>query len=200
MEGLAPPKEEKRVRTATPRDNWQKMLAEARGARGILKYRDPAIILLAVGTGARSGEIRALRIPEIDWNAHTLILHGKNQEDRRARMGRPLERALREWLRHRPEQPHDFVFISERGKPMSADLLWAMISNLSRYAEVGHAHPHQLRHTFAAEFTASNRDILATSRRLGHRRVSTTERYIQSLGVDYGLDENYRTPDEGSRW
>jgi len=197
MSALKPPKGENRVREGFTRED-QRALVETTGtAKGMLRYRDRAIVLMGIDVGARAGEICSLQISDIDWNKHLVVLHGKNSEDRRLRMGRALEKALRDWLAVRPSVPFQEVFVTQRMTRMSGKTLWAMMRNLGIHAQVDNAHPHRLRHTFAAEFTAANRDVYATKARLGHKKLATTEKYLHSLGCDYGLDQAYRTPGDG---
>lgn len=196
MSALRPPKGEQRAREGFSREDQRALVEATSTAKGMLRYRDRAIVLMGIDVGARAGEICALQIADIDWNRHLVTLHGKNSEDRRLRMGRSLEKALRDWLTVRPPVPFQHVFVTQRMTPLSVRTLWAMMRNLGLHAQVDHAHTHRLRHTFAAEFTRTNRDVYATKARLGHKKLATTERYLHSLGVDYGLDATYRTPGE----
>jgi site-specific recombinase XerD len=44
--------------------------------------------------------------------------------------------------------------------------------------------PHTLRHTFAVSYLRAGGNLFYLSKILGHTSVKTTERYLQSLGVE----------------
>jgi len=44
--------------------------------------------------------------------------------------------------------------------------------------------PHTLRHTFAVSYLRAGGNLFYLSRILGHTSVTTTEKYLQSLGVE----------------
>jgi len=203
------PRGEKRVRYALEPEEVRALLRASKEAPGILKHRDYALLLTFLGTGARLDEVRKMRWSDIHWGevpnendrrgraVGYIVLYGKGRKERRARMSKELRRALRRWKDVCPQIPGDYVWVSLRRTQMSKQGIWSMLKNLAKYAGVDtNVHAHRFRHTFAAQFTAANRDVFATSRRLGHERIKTTEDYLHSLGVDYGTDESYKTPDE----
>ena len=58
-----------------------------------------------------------------------------------------------------------------------------------------HGAAHRFRHTFASEFYRRHKDLLALRNLLGHTKIEVTERYLRSLGVEYGTTE-YMSPDD----
>jgi site-specific recombinase XerD len=44
--------------------------------------------------------------------------------------------------------------------------------------------PHTLRHTFAVSYLRAGGNLFYLSKILGHSSVTTTQRYLQSLGID----------------
>jgi integrase/recombinase XerD len=47
-----------------------------------------------------------------------------------------------------------------------------------------HVHPHTFRHCFAVTYIRRGGDIYRLSRLLGHASITTTQRYLRSMGVD----------------
>jgi site-specific recombinase XerD len=62
--------------------------------------RDKTIIELMYATGCRAGEIVAMRIEEIDFDKHSVVVRGKGSE-RRVFFGEPAKRALKRYLGER---------------------------------------------------------------------------------------------------
>ena len=46
------------------------------------------------------------------------------------------------------------------------------------------AHPHAFRHCFAVSYIRNGGDIYRLSRILGHASISTTSRYLRSMGLE----------------
>lgn len=195
---VAKPKGEKRLRYGFDRETCQKLVATAREAPGMLAYRDTAIVLLLIDTGVRASELANLRWADVKWDQGMghLEVYGKGRKMRRVKMGPEARRALRRWQEVAPLIEGDWVWVTLRRTQLTADALRDMCQRLGEYAGIPNVHPHRFRHTFAAEFTRTNRDIYATKARLGHAKVATTENYLHSLGVDYGIDDHYKTPGE----
>ena len=57
-------------------------------------------------------------------------------------------RAARKWLRERPEAAQDFVFLSERGSPLTRQAAWRIVKEAGERAGLEvEVHPHMLKHS-----------------------------------------------------
>lgn len=84
----------------------------------------------------------------------------------------------------RGSRDSSYLFITRTGNPM---LVRNIRSTLSRYFEkagVENATVNDLRHTFIAEQLKNGVNLAYISRVVGHKRVSTTERYLGYAGVE----------------
>ena len=109
----------------------------------------------------------------------TAVLHV-----RRAKSGtsatHPLSgREMRELRRHQRESPSSpFVFVSERGAPLSAPGFSRMIERAVAAADLGiKAHAHMLRHATGYKLAADGRDTRSIQAYMGHRNIQNTVRY-----------------------
>jgi integrase/recombinase XerD len=61
------------------------------------------------------------------------------------------------------------------------------IKTLCRSAGVvgAHIHPHAFRHCFAVTYVRRGGDIYRLSRLLGHASITTTQRYLRSMGIEH---------------
>ena len=87
-------------------------------------------------------------------------------------------RALRKL--HREEPEGRYVFLSERGSPMSVDGFRRMVERAGRAAQFPFAaHPHMLRHACGYKLANEGRDTRAIQLYMGHRNIQNTVGYTQ---------------------
>lgn len=212
MEGLRRPRQAKRVKQPFTREESRALLAEARKAPGLLRFRDPAILTVLLDAGPRANGLLSMSLTcslchgpcvEVVWRngvARTLTgrvtFHEKGSKDVQGRLGPEARRVLNDWLAVMPTIPGGWIWVTQRNSRLSVKSLWAMLRNLGKYAEVEHVHTHKLRHTFATEMMQAHGNVKLVQLRLGHSKLATTETYLSSLGVDYALADNFRTPGE----
>jgi integrase len=121
-----------------------------------------AAIWIALYTGARRGEILAMK-PE-DVGDHSLTIHARNTKTLRTRVI-PIVDPLWRWLSVLPLPYKDFEGLKsgfQRGREK---------------AGMEHVHFHDLRHSCASILIASGADLYTVSKILGHAAVTTTQRY-----------------------
>lgn len=162
---------------------------------GWIGARDRAIFAVALGTGARASELCAIELPDIDWKARRVLLHGKGAKDRRQPIGRNTFTALRDYLRVRPRVATNALWVNQRRVPFTYPAFAALMTHLGGYAGVADCHAHRLRHTYATAHYRQHKDLIALKNALGHTKVEVTLKYLRSLGVDMD-DRYYNPPDE----
>ena len=139
--------------------------------------RDGLMILLAYRHGLRAAEAVDLRWEQVDFKTASLHI-------RRAKNGTPAThplsgREMRELRRHQRESAQSpFVFVSERGAPLSAPGFSRMIERAAIAADLGiKAHAHMLRHACGYKLANDGHDTRAIQAYLGHRNIQNTTRY-----------------------
>jgi type 1 fimbriae regulatory protein FimB/type 1 fimbriae regulatory protein FimE len=135
------------------------------------------MILLAFRHGLRASEVCDLRWEQVDFKAATLHV-------RRTKGGTPAThpltgRELRALRRHqRDALAGAFVFVSERGAPLSAPGFSRMVERAGRAAGLGiKAHAHMLRHACGFALANAGVDTRALQAYLGHSNIQNTVRY-----------------------
>src|SRR5437660_11411188 len=110
-------------------------------------HRDATMILLAFRHGLRASELCSLRWEQVDLTHGRLhVTRAKNGIDSVHPLTGSELRALRR-LQREQEQPGRYVFMSERGAPMSAVGFRRIITRLGAAAKMPfQIHPHMLRH------------------------------------------------------
>ena len=142
-------------------------------------------VRLALVTGARRGELSALRWDDIDWTGPTLTIQSAlseipgavlRKEPKTAASVRRLgidPETLTVLASHREAADSDYDYIFGGEKPISPSSWSARFGRASAAAGVK-MRLHDLRHWSASSLIAAGVPINAISARLGHARTSTT--------------------------
>lgn len=149
--------------------------------------RDRAFLEFLYATGARISEVATLRLEQLDLSHGVVRLFGKGSKERIV----PLYESAVDWLKKylqssRPTlllkdktgSSHSVLFISVRGKDMSADSLRKVFSSYLTAAGLDSSlSPHAMRHTYATELLGGGADLRIVQELLGHESLSTTQVY-----------------------
>ncbi len=155
--------------------------------------RDRALLEFLYGTGARLGELVALRVEDFLPLGDRVIVHGKGSKRRVVPFaGRARECMLAYWttrfglasatdasLRSHGTAPA-FAgrMVGEKESRVSRRTVQRVVHRyLRRVASVTKASPHVLRHAFATHMLDHGADLRAVQELLGHESLSTTQIY-----------------------
>jgi integrase/recombinase XerC len=145
-----------------------------------LQRRDQAILELLYASGIRVGELVALDVQDVDMAAGTLRVRGKGKRERQVFFGNTARQALLAYLdvRHPLQQQEPALFLNHRGTRLSARGVHLLVQKHCRRTGVAAAtSPHTLRHAFATHLLDNGADLRSIQELLGHRSLSTTQRY-----------------------
>lgn len=128
-----------------------------------------SLLIFALHTGMRKGEIFNLRWQEVDFSRRTLmIVKSKNGEKRTIPMSHTLSNMLSTIkVRH----------ISGRVFPISDRSLRVAFENAKEKAGIENFRIHDLRHTFATRLVQNGVDLYKLKELLGHKTITMTMRY-----------------------
>lgn len=141
-----------------------------------------AIIELLLQTGIRIGELAELRIDDVDLENATLKIRPyEKHEERTVALNRSAKEALRRYLDIRPLVKEDRIFVTKSGKSFLVRNIRTAIERYFRLAEIKGAKVNDLRHTFVAHHLKHGVSLIVLSKVLGHKRLSTTERYLDYI-------------------
>jgi len=153
-------------------------LLDTAGRIGRHGHRDRTLLLIAYRHGLRASELVALRWDQIDLPQGLLrVQRLKNGVPSTHPVRGPELRALRR-LRREYEGP--YVFVTERGGPLTTSNVRKLIARAGREAGFEFAvHPHMLRHSCGYKLANDGHDTRAVQHYLGHRNIQNTVRYTQ---------------------
>jgi len=131
------------------------------------------IVIVALNTGMRKGEIFNLKWNDIDFRKRIIyVLETKNNEVRKIPMNDITFRTLLQ-VRKNPHSP--CVFCKSHGEPYK-DIRGGFRTALGR-AGIREFRFHDLRHTFASHLVMAGVDLKTVQELLGHKTFAMTLRY-----------------------
>lgn len=149
-----------------------------------LGLRDRAALELLYGTGIRGGELVRLDLGDVDLQAETLLVRlGKGRKDRLVPFGKNAKKVLVAYLKTaRPallwRRCSEALFVSRGGARLQRAYLTRRVKELGARVRLS-VRPHLLRHACATHLLRGRADIRHIQRLLGHKSLSTTERYTR---------------------
>lgn len=147
--------------------------------------RDRAIIMLFAVYGLRVGEVRGLRLEDIDWETELIYI---TRPKPRRRQSYPLSYTVGEAIlcylkKVRPHTSRREVFLTVKApfQTLSSGSLYDLVSDRLRPLGVSLPHygPHSLRHACATRLLAEGLSMKEIGDHLGHRKVDTTRVYAK---------------------
>ena len=176
------PRGEKRLPTFLTVDEVVKLL-DIEGSGETTQSRDIAIIELLYSSGLRVSELVGVNLNDIDLNNLTVKVLGKGNKERIVPVGSKAAQALTEYLRARTDMnpKGDFLFVNSRGDRLNVRSVDRIIKKYAVLAGIPkNVSPHVLRHTFATHLLGGGADLRAIQEMLGHKSLSTTQRYTHT--------------------
>jgi type 1 fimbriae regulatory protein FimB len=156
--------------------------AKAKGAR------EWAMVLLAYKHGMRASEVCDLRLEDIDLKNFSIAVDRLKGSLRTVQAitehrGEPLLnelRAVREWLKQRPDDGSDFLFVSQKGGRLHRSQFFRLFQSVAAAAELPpeKRHPHVLKHSIASHLVSANVNLALVKQQLGHKSIGSTMRYV----------------------
>jgi len=133
-----------------------------------------ALVLMALTSGARQGELLGLKWGHIDFEAGLAYLERTKNGDRRTLVILPqVEEALRPFV----GEPQRYVFGAARTRnktPASIDTAWRKAVERAKLADFRF---HDLRHDCASRLVQGGVDLSVVADVLGHKKLDMSRRY-----------------------
>jgi integrase len=162
--------------------------------RGVPPDPREALYTVAIATGARQGELLALRWSDVDMATGVVNIRrslrrgalGPTKSSAGVRDVRLGGSALAVLRRHRAAQAQqrlqagrrwqdeDFIFTTATGRPLDARNVTRWLQQALERASLPRQRFHDLRHAYATIALAQGVDLAVVSKSLGHAQVSTS--------------------------
>jgi len=179
---LRGPRQPRRLVSFLPIDEAIQLVS-GRAVGGSHRERDVAILELLYASGLRVSELTGLDLEALDRSERTVRVLGKGRKERIVPYGGQAARAVEAWLARRGEADGP-LFTNAQGRGLTVRSIHTIVGRAARAAGIARrVSPHTLRHTFATHLLDGGADLRAIQELLGHRRLSTTQRYTH-VGAD----------------
>ncbi|MCM8778670.1 MAG: tyrosine-type recombinase/integrase [Candidatus Omnitrophica bacterium] len=131
------------------------------------------IVVVALNTGMRKGEILGLKWHDVDFRRGIIyLLNTKNGEKREIPMNEQVKTAL---IRVRKHLESPYIFCKPDGKPYG-NVRKSFYTALKKSGIINFRF-HDLRHTFASQLVMSGVDLNTVRELMGHKSLEMTLRY-----------------------
>jgi integrase len=170
-----------------------------------IPQRHRVLVLVAIETGVRWGELAALRPVDVDLETGeihvrrvvlevskkitgadkvwTIRDYPKDEEHRAIRIGDQLCRDAREYMMATGKRGEDLLFATSTGSPISRNTFRTRVwlPAIERSGLRQRVRFHDLRGVHASWLLAGGADLKAVMDRLGHKQIQTTQQYLGRL-------------------
>ena len=162
--------------------------------------RDQIMFELLYGCGIRNSELVGINLEDIQLSAEVILIRGKGKKERYVPFGDSVKTALTRYLPVRQQllagcrKTSDALLINRRdGGRLTTRSVGRIVKRLAVAKGLPpDVHPHTLRHAFGTHLLEEGADLRAIQEMLGHKRLSTTQRYTQ-LSIKHLLEVYDRT-------
>jgi len=153
---------------------------EYRALRDVVRgdIRIAAIVELILQAGLRISEVANLKTAHAK-DGQLKVESYATQPERTIPLNKPASDIVNLYMQIRPKADSPYVFISKNGKPLAVRNIRASIARYMQRAELPDYSVNDLRTTFMVENLKAGVDIVLLSQASGHKRLSTTERYLE---------------------
>ena len=150
------------------------------------------MIEVLLQTGITISELAEIKLEDVtlEEESGTLFVPKKNNKDARTvPMNKAVVEAIKKYMSEdRPKlEGTKHLFITKTGKSLLIRNIRSTINRYFKLAGVEKAKVNDLRHTFVAHHLSNGVSIIHISKIAGHKRISTTERYLQY--IDRNVEE-----------
>ena len=182
-DAILTPKQDKTIPAYLPVDDMFRLLDSIK--RGtLLDLRNCAMFETMYSCGVRVSELAGLDVPDVDFYARTIRVVGKGNKERIIPVGRRAVDSLAEYRERLQEETGTGtgeggpLFLNRNGGRLTSRSIARTLDKLARACGLSiPISPHALRHTFATHMLDAGADLRAVQELLGHKSLSTTQRY-----------------------
>ena len=162
------------------------------------------VVIFALNTGLRAGEIFSLRWEQVDFEKEVILLEKsttKTKDAYRVFMNATVKELLLKLKKEQEERGinHGYIFTNRYGLPYKYEdkTYRRVFVSACKKAGIKGFRFHDLRHTFASWVAMNSRDIYAVQKLLNHKDIKMTKRYVH-LTDDYLRNVVGNIPNFGS--
>jgi integrase/recombinase XerC len=150
----------------------------------LLGMRNRAMFETLYSGGLRVSELAGLNTGDVDMDGRLVRVVGKGNKERIVPVGKHAVAAIRHYRRRLHEEKgislkrEGALFLNKYNKRLSVRSIARILDSAAKKAGLSApVSPHALRHSFATHMLDAGADLRVVQELLGHRSLSTTQRY-----------------------
>lgn len=147
------------------------------------ELRDYICILISLNTGARASSIVNIQRDDINFKDKTITFrHSKNHKQFVMYIPKYVVDAIK-WYLDVVELPNDYLFLNSFNQQLTSKQLSVSFQRYCKNRNIKITSYHAMRHFYATQLMKATGNVFLVSKALQHSSVSTTERYLSTLGI-----------------
>jgi len=177
------PKQKKMIPVYLPVDDVFRLLDSIQ-THTLAGIRNSAIFETLYSSGIRVSELEGLNVYDVDFNTCLIRVVGKGNKERVVPIGTKAMTAIKEYRKRLQteagigENDNTPLFLNKNlGRITSRSISRILGKTAKQCGLLIPVSPHALRHTFATHMLDAGADLRVVQELLGHRSLSTTQRY-----------------------
>jgi integrase/recombinase XerC len=180
-EGTRTPKHNKSMPVFLSVDDMFRLI-EAVKPVGVLGFRNRALLETLYSGGVRVSELAGLDVRDVDFGNHVIRVLGKGNKERLVPIGQKALQAIAAYrqalLAETGSSGEGALFLNKNLGRLTTRSIARVVDKFARACGLAvPVSPHALRHSFATHMLDAGADLRAVQELLGHRSLSTTQRY-----------------------
>ncbi len=184
---VATPKQDKRIPDYLSVDQMFRLLDFIQPDT-VLAYRNRAIFETLYSSGIRVSELAGMNVADVDFQAGLIRVFGKGKKERVVPVGTKALDAIQTYRaqlfheaattgRGAPDENGPLFLNKNLGRLSTRSIARILQKTASACGVPTPVSPHVLRHSFATHMLDAGADLKAVQEMLGHRSLSTTQKY-----------------------
>ncbi len=142
--------------------------------------RTYALVEILLQTGIKIGELANLRLSDVKEDKLYIRPYGKTP-GRDIPLNKAVKKAVDDYVGTRSESKDDHLFVTRTGNSLLIRNIRQIISRCFREIGIENATVNDLRNTFIAHQLKNGTSVEYIARLVGHRRLSSTERFLNMI-------------------
>lgn len=155
--------------------------------------RISTIVEVLLQTGMRISELANLEVADVDFAGKLITIRPQESHGQRAiPLNNAALSAVDEYMQIRPTTRQKALFVTKTCRPFLVRNIRTAIDRYFRLAGIKDAKVNDLRHTFVVQQLAAGTPLVYVSQLVGHKRITTTEKYLKLLQTNTDFQAQMR--------
>ncbi len=159
----------------------------------VLGTRDKAICMLMLDCGLRRSEVINLKVSDVDFVNHSILVNGKGSKQRIVPFGDVTAKHLNKYREYVDDSIEKSFFLNNDYTSLTSNAVKMMFTRLKERSGISRLYPHLLRHTYATNYILQGGNLEVLRVLLGHSTINITQIYIHLASQMHLINDKYNS-------